>query len=380
MFSRFWTTYLTLGRTFGVWIRPPIVAYLFVFLRINVWFFMMLDNLFYPKLRKTEVKSPIVLVGNPRTGTTFLQRWLSDHGVGTGMPLYGMLYPSLLLRAVLKPFLPILEKLSPAKYHNTAAHETSLGSVETDDVGVLFRYFDGFFLYGFFLAWAEEDLQSMVDPKVRDTSKRDFDWLEKIWARNLVATGQNRVVAKLFSLGPRMPQFLARYPEAKILYMARDPIDIMPSGMSLVTGVLDRAFGFWSQPEEKRNRYLNRLYDAFVLLLRRFTDDWVSGTIPHDRVFVVRYDEMMGNFDTMMPALLDFVGHPVDDELKAEIATRAAKQRAYKSGHKYDLAKFGLDADKIRRDCGFFYETFLPGLLEAQAAADDAAPTQNTSA
>src|SRR5690606_40367065 len=61
-------------------------------------------------------------------------------------------------------------------------------------------------------------------------------------------------LAKLFSLSARLPQFLDRFPDAQILYMARDPLAIIPSTMSLVTGPLDRAFGFWSKPVAEQRR------------------------------------------------------------------------------------------------------------------------------
>ena len=106
---------------------------------------------------------------------------------------------------------------------------------------MLFRYLDGFFLYGFFLSFDEEDRLPWFDPRVRDTSKRDFDWLDALWRRSLVLHKAERNIAKLFSFAVRLPQFLERFPEAQILYMARDPLSVIPSSMSLVIGVLDRA-------------------------------------------------------------------------------------------------------------------------------------------
>lgn len=370
--SRMARVYRILRRTHHVYVVPLFVAVLFGCLRTALWVFMKLDAVFFPRLRRTKVTRPIVLVGNPRTGTTFLQRFLADHGFGSGMELFLMLYPSLVLQTLLKPVLPLLEKLSPAKFHSTEAHHTSLTSVETDDVGVLFRYLDGFFLYGFFLSFDDEDLLPTVDPKVRDTSVRDFGWLRQLWRRSLIVHGSERNVAKLFSLGPRLPRFLDEFPDAQILYMARDPIEVMPSSMSLVTGVLDRAFGFWSLPEAQRQRWLERMYAAFVMLLRRFHDDWQSGAIDKSRVFVVRYDRMMAEFDVLMPEMCRFLGHDITPELDATIRKRAEKQRSYKSEHKYSLEKFGLSEDAIRRDCAFFYETFLPPLDDERPAAPPA--------
>ncbi|MFT4975021.1 MAG: hypothetical protein ACI8S6_000908 [Myxococcota bacterium] len=345
------------ARAFGL-----IVTVYVPVLRVIVNIGRALDGIFFPAVAKKKIVSPIVLIGNPRTGTTFLQRFLTDHKIGAGMELYRMVFASLTLQTLLKPLLPILEAVSPARYHKPEVHKTSLSKVETDDASMITRFFDGFFLYGFFLAFDDEDLLYTVDPKIRDTSQRDFSWIESLWRRNLVAHKADRVVAKLFSVSPRVPQFLEEFPDAKMLYMARDPVSIFPSGMSLVTGVLDEAFGFWSLPEDVRQRWLDRIYQAFVMLLERFHEDYTSGRIPADNVYVVRYDRMMAEFEVVMEELLEFIDHEPSAELKQIIADRADKQRAYKSKHKYDLEKFNLDEDKIRRDCAFFYKTFLPPL------------------
>jgi hypothetical protein len=91
----------------------------------------------------------------------------------------------------------------------------------------------------------------------------------------------------------------------------------------------------------------------------RFQQDWVSGRISHDKVKVVTFDRLMQDFDGLMSEVVPFVGGEMTPELKALIDATAEKQRAYKSGHKYDLAKFGLTEEQIRKDYAPFYETFL---------------------
>lgn len=361
MLTRMALVYGVLRRVFGVRILPLFVALAYAGLRLNVWVWMSLDRLVYPRLGQTVVRRPIVIVGNPRTGTTFLHRFLVDNRFGVGLHLYRSLYPSILLQKLLRPLLPILEKVSPAKFHNAAAHETNLSSIETDDVSVFFRYLDGFFLYGFLLAWDEEDRMPMFAPETRDTSARDFDWLEAVWKRSLVGQGGDRVVAKLFTTGVRTPAFLERFPDTHILYMVRDPLEVIPSTFSLVTGVLDKAFGYSTLPAAVRDRYNERLYLALVELFRRFHADWASGRIDRRRVMVVSYDRMMKDFDGLMAEMIPFFDiTPTPEQLQA-IRETADKQRAYESKHKYNLAKYGLDADRIRRDCAFVYETWLTG-------------------
>jgi hypothetical protein len=182
----------------------------------------------------------------------------------------------------------------------------------------------------------------------------------------------DRNIAKLFSVAVRLPQFLERFPEAQILYMARDPLSIIPSSMSLVIGVLDRAFGFWSLPEAVRKRWLDRMYKAWILLLQKFHEDWTTGMIDQKRVFIVRYDRMMADFEGLMDEMCKFLGHEMTPKLRETIHKRGEKQRKYESEHKYDLAKYGLTEEQVRRDCAFFYDTFLPPIEFPAAAANKA--------
>ena len=357
--KRIWKAYATVGKSFGTWFSPIITGFLLIILRLFVGICMMLDKLFFRNIREHSIKNPIVIVGNPRSGTTFLHRYLVNSNIGTGTQLWQMIYPSVVLQKFIRPFLPILEKISPTRHHSTAAHKTSLSSVETDDASMLFRFFDGFFLYGFILAWAEQDLFHWFEPEKRDMSKRDFNWFESLWIRVLHSSENKRIIGKLFSLSANLPSFQNRYPDARVLYMIRDPLNVLPSGLSLVTGVLDKRFGFWSLPKEKRTLYIGRMYRALVQLLLRFHSDWVNDRIDKTKVMIIRYDRMMSDFDELMEDILSFVDYTPTEELVKEIQNTALEQRNYKSKHTYDLNKFGLNESQIKEDCSKVYETFL---------------------
>ncbi len=359
LYKRLFTVYMIIGRTFGSWLSPIITGLLLIILRIIVFIGSILDYIFFSKIRKGKINNPIIIVGNPRSGTTFLHHYLTSNRLGTGSQLWQMLYPSVVLQKIIRPFLPFLEKISPTRHHSTDAHKTSLQSVETDDASILFRYLDGFFLYGFLLSWNKNNLFDWVDPKKRDTSDRDFNWLESMWLRVLVSNNQDQIIGKLFSISANMPKFLNRFPNAKILYMVRDPLSVIPSGLSLVTGVLDKKFGFWSLEKEKRDRFIRRLYGALIELLRRFHDDWTNDKIDKNKVMIVHFDRMMSDFDGLMNDIVKFIDIQPSKKLIEDIRITADKQRAFKSKHKYDLSKFGLTEQQIKNDCKIIYETFL---------------------
>jgi hypothetical protein len=79
-------------------------------------------------------------------------------------------------------------------------------------------------------------------------------------------------------------------------------------------------------------------------------------------VFVVRYDQMMLDFESLMDDMCQFLGHEMTPQLRAKVRSRAEKQRSYTSEHEYDLAQFNLTEAQVRRDCAFYYDTFLPPL------------------
>ncbi len=354
--------YAVAQNPFGFRIKPLVVFSGMAVMRLVMRMSIHVDKLFYP-VSTTEVKKPIVIIGNHRTGSTFLQRFLHDNNFGSGMKLYQMLYPSLVVQIFMRPILPILEALSPTKHHDQDVHKTGLTIVETDDAGMTFRFFDGFFLYGFILAFfQDEDLIKQFTPEERDTSARDWPWLHELWKRNLVHSGHNRVISKLFSATPQVPNFVKHHPDAKMLYLARDPVNVIPSTMSLLVGVLDTSASFWDLPQDVRDRYLARIYAAIIELMRRFHEDWTSGAIPKESVKIVRFDRLMSDFENMMDEICEFCELEISPEQRKSIDARGEKQRAYKSKHSYDLSKFGLDEAKIREDCAFFYETFLPPL------------------
>ncbi len=374
MYQRFFKANWIAARQFNQYVSSALTFTGFVFINAVVTLGLLFDVIVFPRIREKQIKSPIVIVGNPRSGTTFLQRFMVDHEMGAGMRVWKMLYPSLTLQAAVKPLLPLLEKVSPARHHSNAAHETSLTSVETDDPSFMFRFFDGFFLYGFFYAWAKQDYLPNFLPENRDTSARDFKWLENMWKRNLISEKQDRVVAKLFSLSLRLPQFLKYFPDAKIIYMVRDPVQTVPSGLSLVTGVLDGRFGFWKLSQDKRQHYVERMYSALHQLSMRFLQDYQAGKIPHKNLYILTYPKLMNDFDNTMQEILDFIGdqdHPgqpynASPEFLDEIKKIAEKQKRHKSEHKYDLERFGLTEERIRKDYAPIYAAFD---VDARAAA-----------
>ena len=143
------------------------------------------------------------------------------------------------------------------------------------------------------------------------------------------------------------------------IFFSTNPKNTVPGSLSLVSGVLDKKFNFWSLPVEKRNMFIEKLYNALIELLLRFEEDWSSNKVNKNNILIVNFDRMMNDFDGLMSDITSFVDFNPSQDFLNDIKETADKQRAFKSGHKYDLDKFGLTEEKIKNDCKKIYDTFL---------------------
>jgi len=360
---RYLRLYRTILRTFGFRLRPLGTFGLLQLHRLLNATTRGMDHLLYPAIRRQPIQRPVFILGNPRGGTTFLHRFLLHTGDLCAFQLWEMLLPAVCARRLLGSVVDHLAPLSPARYHSTEAHETSLRDVETDDAMAFFHFVDYGFLWAYFLAW-EDRFGSETSRRHLDVThdparqERYFRYLEGCWRRNMVAHGVGRVAVKSSMLTPNAADLAARYPDCKILYLVRDPVEAIPSGMSLLTGVLEQSYDvFTSTDGRARARYLENLYQASCHLYRSFYE-LQQGALDSARYMVVPYPSLTRDFEATTREVVDFAELSVADDFWDRVRAQAAEQRSRKSAHRYSLEKFGLDADRIREDLGFVYEAY----------------------
>jgi omega-hydroxy-beta-dihydromenaquinone-9 sulfotransferase len=362
--------YQVIRQTFGSWFRP-IGAFVLLQVRQLISAITLgLDHVFYPGYRKQEIDRPIFIIGNPRSGTTFLHRLLLGAGDMAAFELWEMLFPAITARKLLGGIVPRLDKLSPARYHPSDVHDTSLRGIETDDVAWFFRTMDGPFAWAYFLAWQDtwgselSRREFAIDGVTPREEERFFEYYEACWRRNLTSKGATRVLAKTSMLTMRLDAVLRRYPDCKLVYVIRDPVEAIPSGMSLLASVLENGYDVWNRTKkEDQTKWLENLYQASCDMLRHFHDARSAGRIPVHNLCVVRYDDLINDLEPTMQRILEFVEIKPDEAFVEEVRQQAGRQRNYTSKHGHSPTQFGLTPDRIRADLGFVYEAF--GLSDA---------------
>ena len=361
---RYLRLYRSICRTFGFRLRPVGTFGLLQLHRLINGATRGLDHLLYPSFRKRQLDRPIYILGNPRSGTTFVHRFLLHSERLCAFQLWEMLLPAITARKTFGGLVDRLAPLSPARYHSSDAHETSLRDVETDDAMWFFHAVRGGFIWSYFHAWEDtwgselsrRSLDLGADPAERE---RFFRYMEGCWKRNLAFHDKDRIIVKSPALSAQAPYLLQRHPGARLIYLVRDPLETIPSGMSLLTGVLSQSYDVWGSTSEKsRARYLENLYQASCDMYRSFHGLLDSGQLSRDDVLILPYPSLIKDLEPTMRQVSDFCELDPAPGFWERLAAQAEKQKSRKSSHKYSLEKFGLDEERIRQDLKFVYDSY----------------------
>ena len=225
----------------------------------------------YPRHRKQVIDRPIFISATREAAPRSCTGYCWGAGGMAAFELWEMLFPAITARKLLGRIVPRLDRLSPARYHPSDVHETSLRGIETDDVLWFIRTLDGPFAWAYFLAWQDTLGGAVVAPRIgtRGVTPRDERSLLPL-PRGVLATepertrrgqphpGQDEHAHHAPRGGPA-----GATPTANSYTWIRDPVEVIPSGMSLLAGVLENAYYVWNRTqEEDQRRWLENLYQA----------------------------------------------------------------------------------------------------------------------
>lgn len=249
----YWKTYLVLWKTLLTHKNPVIgfkarrgqAGFLLKYAILTpfwslLWF---LDNLLYPQHKQIEIR-PVFIVGQPRSGTTFLHRTLAaDTENFLAIRHIEWRYPFIIVQKILSNS-GLARKIAEQNYWSKTAagevaarmHPNKLSDWEEDGI-----FYEECFLHHFFvfLRFPYPDLLAYLD---------EFPTLPESVQDKIVKT-HNQVIQKIMYLRggsetyylskevtshSKFPKMLKRYPDAKFIFSLRPSTDFMSSLVSLV--------------------------------------------------------------------------------------------------------------------------------------------------
>lgn len=337
-------------------------------LELMAWVGLLLDDILFPAYRDVEIRQPVYIVGNPRSGTTFLQRLLArDERTFTSMRTWEMiLAPSITLRKVFwalswldrhmgSPLHRLLGMLEETWQDENVVHRIALRAPEEDEY-LLVHIFSSLKIWLYAAMVDEAARYTYFDSQMPEQERqRIMTFYRHCVQRHLYAHGDGdsgrHYLAKNPHFSPMIDTLYDTFPDAQIIYLARNPLDVIPSYVSLKEDE-------WQLLGNPKERYASREY------VLEMADHWYSYPLerleqaPRDSYIVVNFNDLVSNARQTVTAIYERLGlvlSPAFDEI-LEQATKSA--RRHESEHQYSLREMGLTREQIVTRYQHVFERF----------------------
>ncbi len=341
-----------LTKTFGFKLKFIIILLFRITILFFIKIFSLIDEIFYFKYRKITIINPVFLIGHPRSGTTFLHRFLEKNVKQfRTMYLWEMVFPSIFLRKILHPFKNKLGKISLDGVWDPKIHKANFLAAETEDVALFFRYFEGFLSWLYFILWENfrNDEEFYYELEKRCNQDKFIEYLTKLHMKNLYFS-KVRMFSKSFALIFNIDKIFEEFPDAKILLMIRNPIDAIASFLSLETKAQIKLNGFDKLDISEQERYILGVYKTSIAYYRKVQEVMER---KDERIMFITYEQLLNDFEKTIYKVLSHFNVEITDELKAAIIDQAEKQKTYRTEHKYNLTEFGFSEEEVRKHFDF---------------------------
>ena len=158
-------------------------------------------------------------------------------------------------------------------------------------------------------------------------------------------------LAKNPALSPKLETLHEFFPDARIVYLVRNPLEVVPSFLSMMQFTW-RVIGVPTQGPELRD---------FVLDMTRHWYDYPLQYLdqkPEDSYVIVNYDDLVSDPSITVTEIYQQIGLPVSEKFAQVLHHETEKARAYRSCHDYSLEKLGLDRELIVEEFQDIFERF----------------------
>jgi omega-hydroxy-beta-dihydromenaquinone-9 sulfotransferase len=291
-----------------------------------------------------------------------LQRCLTSSDDFVVFRFWELLFPSLSSRKLVGPVINrMIRDGKDVIVPKTVGHLFALGEVDEEEFLFLFHALTQFYPPLSGLAFSEQDFDDIVfcDELPEKLRRESMEWLDGCFRRQLLSTGNQRVVTKMNYSALRVRSLLEFYPNARIVYLVRSPLETIPSHLSLHQNMCYHQWGKDRLPADVLERYIRRRYEHNVSLYRYVEDLLTANALSESQVITVRYDDMMSDLEAEVGRVARFCELELSEALCNSIAEQAKIQRGYKREHNnHQIEEFGLSRADLLRDLGFVFERY----------------------
>jgi hypothetical protein len=165
------------------------------------------------------------------------------------------------------------------------------------------------------------------------------------------ATCTRYYLSKSPSFCPRIDAFLETFPDARFVYLVRNPLDAIPSFVSISRYI----WNLFGDPIE---------YDSLARYALEMMRHWYRypldrlDRLPQDSYAIVKFDDLVADPERTVTGIYRRLGIELSPEYAWLLHNQAARERRYRSRHKYSLEELGLNREQIIAEFQDVFERF----------------------
>lgn len=325
------------------------------------------DGLFPSKIPTPQLDHSVFIVGHQRSGTTFLHRLMAGNDWAHSLDLHEMLFPASSVQHLLTRLNdfdsalghPLLNRFNALQErflgHLDNIHKVRFNEPEEDEFVLWSQYASDMCI---------NDSPTLIDigpagmPKEFEFWSPEAQFQTLMWYRACLQKKLQRARGKGLYVGknPRfsriLPQLNTVFPQSKIIVLMRNPLESIPSRMSLMLAL-------WKM----RNPEFKELSTTHVQwILKNSIETYLKTEeglreIPKSRYMVIGYKTLKTQPKRIVEQLIDHLDLPaLSDVVNAQVTDMSDAQ--YLSKHHYDLSSFGLTERDIRQPLESIFEQY----------------------
>lgn len=319
---------------------------------------LLLDDTFFADYRQQQVRQPVFIIGNPRSGTTFLHRLMAkDEAQFISLKTWQVLLaPSITQRRLWKTINNLDRRLGRSlkrlvqrwekNWHDAfVVHELALEEPEEDEF--LFVHIWSSLATSLFSAVMDRaPTYTHFDTAVPDAEKQRIMTFYQgclkrhLYDQNGTPSQGKRYLAKNPSFCAKVGTLWQWFPDAKFIYLVRNPLEMIPSYVSVMQ-LQWRALADPLTPWAARDYVLHMARHWYTYPLQRLA------RAPADSYVIVRYDDLVHNPAGTVAGIYQHLGIEMNPVYAQVLLQEAEASKAYRSRHHYSLEQLGLTRELI---------------------------------
>ncbi len=325
----------------------------------------LLDDLLFPRWRKAELRMPVFIIGNPRSGTTFLHRLLAmDRDRFFTFLTWELIFPAIIQKKSLA-MLGYLDRITGGRIERKIEnrerrlfnefdkiHRIGLFSPEEDDKLFIhncsFHGLMWFFPYQEFSKFHKFDMCLASEERTRIMA-----FYRDCLKRQAYFKGAGK---SLLSKNPvsslKVDSLLHWFPDCRIIYLVRNPLEVVASTLNMAQSIWKRTAGV----ERDDDVFQNTVYEIVKLFyeypLSRLQRE------PEHVYRCIRYEDLVREPKRVVEGLYEWLGFDMNLKYRSALEEEDVKSRRYSSEHIYSLERFMILPEKIRSDLDVIFNRF----------------------